>query len=220
MNLKTEISVGLIFFVALAVLGYYTILMSEKIFDNRKDYYYITVLFPDVEGLNRDDKVKINGVMSGKVDDIQLRSTNMVWVKLKMFNTFTLYSNYKIKIKSESALGGKYVAISPGGGFEKGREYAVVTTRESLEGAALGDPFGLISEFVEENRHDIREAISNLRMITEKINTGQGTLGKLVSRDTMHDNAEDLIKEIRETIEDSREQAPVTSFIRAALTAF
>ena len=56
--------------------------------------------------------------------------------------------------------------------------------------------------------------------ITEKIDTGQGTLGKLINENRVHDSTDGLIKELRDAIEDTREQAPVTSFIRAALTAF
>ncbi len=50
--------------------------------------------------------------------------------------------------------------------------------------------------------------------------TGQGTLGKLVNENKVYNNADDLIKELKDTMEDAREQAPITSFIRAALLAF
>ena len=36
----------------------------------------------------------------------------------------------------------------------------------------------------------------------------------------MGESANDLIVDLREAVEDSREQAPVTSFIRAGLLAF
>ena len=42
----------------------------------------------------------------------------------------------------------------------------------------------------------------------------------MINEDTIHADTGKLIKELRDAVEDSREQAPVTSFIRAALTAF
>lgn len=218
MSVRNEIVVGIFFFIAMTILGYFTIIMSGEIFQ-RYEYYRITVVFPNIEGLGVNDKVKVNGVLSGVVEDIRLEN-NLVWVKLKMYNTFTLYENYKIKIMNETALGGKYVGIYPGMPFENGREFAIIETRENLVGDAIADPFGIISEFIEENREDVRVAIRNIRDITQKINEGKGTLGKLVNEDKVHEDTDDLIKELREAIEDTREQAPVTSFIRAALMAF
>ena len=80
---------------------------------------------------------------------------------------------------------------------------------------------------ISENRRNVRETIENIRSITGKINNGNGTLGLLVNDDELHANANTLVtdaqtvvNELRESLEDTREQAPVTSFVRAALTAF
>ncbi len=218
MSIKNEIIVGLFFFIAMTILGYFTIIMSGEIFQ-RYEYYRITVLFPNIEGLGVNDKVKVNGVLSGTVEDIQLKE-GVVLVRLKMYNRFTLYENYKIKIKNETALGGKYVSIKPGSRTLEGKDIAMIDVRDELVGETIEDPFGIISEFIEENRDNVRIAIRNIRDITEKINRGKGTLGKLVNEEKVHEDTDDLIQELREAIEDTREQAPVTSFIRAALMAF
>jgi phospholipid/cholesterol/gamma-HCH transport system substrate-binding protein len=212
MSVKNEIVVGIFFFTAMAILGYFTIIMSGEIFQ-RYEYYRVNVIFPSIEGLGVNDKVKVNGVLSGTVEDIQLRD-NIVWVRLKM------YIKYKIRIKNETALGGKYVSIKPGSAILKGKYFAVIDIGQNLAGQTIEDPFGIISEFIEENKDNVRIAIRNIRDITEKINRGKGTLGKLVNEEKVHEDADDLIKELREAIEDTREQAPVTSFIRAALMAF
>jgi len=62
--------------------------------------------------------------------------------------------------------------------------------------------------------------IRNLRSFSEKLNSGQGTLSKLLTDDKIANQASDLLEQLRDTIEDAREQAPVTSFIKAALMAF
>lgn len=96
-----------------------------------------------------------------------------------------------------------------------------------LQGESPGDPLAGLSEIIDENREDVRRTIENVADITEKINRGNGTLGLLVNDDELHRNANTLIsdaritvREMRESLEDTREQAPVNSFIRAALTAF
>jgi phospholipid/cholesterol/gamma-HCH transport system substrate-binding protein len=218
MGVKNEIGVGIFFFIAMVILGYFTIIMSGDFFKFH-DYYSMTVVFTNIEGLGLSDKVKVNGVLSGNVEDIQLRE-NMVAVRLKMYNRFTLYENYKIKIRNETTLGGRYVAIYPGTKTYEGHKLAIITTREDLRGEVVEDIFGTISDFIAENRSDVNAAIKQFKTVFEKINRGEGTIGKLINEDKFHNDSDELIKELRDTIEDVREQAPVTSFIRAALLAF
>lgn len=97
----------------------------------------------------------------------------------------------------------------------------------NLQGESSGDPLAGLSEMISENRGDIRRTLNNVAEITQKINQGKGTIGLLVNDDELHRNANTVItdaqivvRELRESLEDTREQAPVNSFLRAALTAF
>lgn len=217
--MKQEIAVGIVVIIALTILGYFTIIMGGEIIDLHT-YYPMTVVFKDVEGLSKDDKVRVNGVLSGYVVNTELRDNNVI-VTLKLYNHFTLYENYEIMIRNETALAGKYVSINPGAPMdENGKHYAVITTRENLVGTAVTDPFTLLSRLIADNRGNVNATVKNLRDITDKINSGKGTLGKIINEDTVHGQATDLIKQLQDTIEDTREQAPITSFLRAALTAF
>lgn len=213
-----ELIVGVVFFVALGVLGYYTIVRGE-LFDAR-EYIYGTVIFDDVEGLVIGDKVLVNGVVCGTVDAIDLMADYKVIVSLKLYRFFNLFENYRITLKNQTALGGRIIVINPGAAEVKGEIFEPVESLKNLNGIAIGDPLTKISEVIDENREDLRTAIRNISEFTEKINKGQGTIAKLVNDDTLINDADLMIKELRDTIEDSREQAPVTSFIRAALLAF
>jgi len=217
--MKKEISVGILFLVAMSILGYYTIIMTGEFLRNNQSYP-ITVLFNNVEGLSEKDRVKINGVVAGKVTNIELLDDSKVLVALSMNRKFRLYKGYTIKISSESTLGGRYVGINPGKPFVDNIQNEEILSREYLNGTSLPDPLSMLSEFIAENRENVYETIQNVRSITHKINSGQGTLGKLINEDRIHDNADSLVKELRDAIEDTREQAPITSFLRAALTAF
>ncbi len=213
-----EFIVGVVFIFAMTVLGYFTIIRGELFSD--KEYYELSVIFPDVESLSIGNKVLVNGVESGTVESIELLPDAKVLVRIKMFISFTLYENYKIMLKNQTAIGGRIIVINPGEFETEGVMHDTVGSYKNLHGLTVGDPLTKISEIIDENRGDLREAIANLREFSEKINKGDGTIAKLVNEDTIHRDTGKLIEELRDTIEDSREQAPVTSFIRAALTAF
>ncbi|TAL35688.1 MAG: MCE family protein [Spirochaetes bacterium] len=218
MHIKNEIAVGVLFTTALIILGYFTIMVKDEIFQPR-DYYVMHVKFDNVEGLESGDDVKVNGVKAGVVDKIALEAES-IDVQLKMFSSFRMFENYRIKIASQSALGGKYISIYPGARMLHGTIHKEISDRSELTGISGDDPIALISDLVSENREGIYQTIKNIEMITGKLNSGSGTLGKLLTDTKVHDNANDLVKELRDTVEDAREQAPITSFIRAALTVF
>ena len=157
---------------------------------------------------------------SGTVHKVELLADGEITVTLKMYRAFNLYTNYRILITNQSALGGKIILINPGAAKVKGRIFEIVSSLENLRGESIGDPLTKISEVIDENREDIRNAIKNINDFSEKINKGDGTISKLVNEDSLHKEAGNLVKEARDTMEDSREQAPVTSFIRALFTFF
>jgi len=164
--------------------------------------------------------VLVNGVESGTVDSIELMSDSKVLVGLKMYRRFSLYENYRILLKNQTAIGGRIIVFYPGEYSRAGVLYETLDTYKNLHGITIGDPLTKTSEVIDENRDDLRVGIQNFREFSEKINSGEGTIGKLVNEDSIHKDTGKLINELRDTIEDAREQAPVTSFIRAALTAF
>jgi phospholipid/cholesterol/gamma-HCH transport system substrate-binding protein len=213
-----EFMVGIVFVAAMTVLVYFTIVRGE--FFSKKEYYEMSVIFSDVESLAVGNKVLVNGVEAGTVESIELMPDAKVLVIMKMFKKFTLYENYKILLKNQTAIGGRIIVIYPGEAAIENIAYETVDTVKNLHGSTIGDPISKISEVIDENREDLRIAIRNFREFSEKINKGEGTIAKLVNEGTIHDDTGKLIQELRDTIEDSREQAPVTSFIRAALTAF
>ncbi len=218
MSRFSEFIVGLVFFGAMAILGYFTIIKGD-IFDTR-EYYSASVIFQEVENLELGNKVLVNGVESGTVISINLQTDNTVRVGLSLYNRFLMYENYEILLKNQTALGGRVITVYPGWPESGGVSFGAVDDFSNLKGATIGDPIAKISRLIDDNRDNLKATIQNIRDFTDKINSGRGTLGKLINDDTIHSDTTKLIGELRDTIEDSREQAPITSFIRAALTAF
>ncbi len=213
-----EISVGIVFIAAMAILGYYTILMGQDPFEG-KELREFRVLFSDVGGLSVKDRVFVKGVLSGEVEDIALHE-GVVETVLKVYREFPVYENYVISIDTNAVLGGKQINIDPGTKKSSdGRPLNELPDSFQFEGR-LNDVMRSIGSLIDDNRANINASIYNLRIFSEKLNTDRSTLGRLVGDDTLMNETEGLVKDLRDTIEDSREQAPVTSFIRAALTAF
>lgn len=229
---KNNIIVGLMFLFAVLVLGYYTILLKDEFFEGKR-YYRIQSEFTNGFGIKKNDPVKILGVYSGSVENVKLNG-NKVLVTMKMFNQFTLYENYRIKVKSEGFMGAKAVEITPGVEFDDERTYREVALNQVLIGSPSGDLMGTLEDLVGENKESITDSISNLRVtmanfkdfsykmnfIADKITRGEGTIGKLIVDDKLANQASETLTNLKDTVEDAREQAPITSFIRAALMAF
>ncbi|EMK02014.1 MlaD family protein [Leptospira sp. WS58.C1] len=241
--------VGAIFSVALVIVGYFTVMTEGGPIQKRGEFLKIN--FKNSEGIKVGNKVTVQGVPFGYVSNIRLIQIDesgavlpagevgvatRVEVTILLKEPVRIYENYDIAIRNESLLSGRVISIDPGTSESaeesKGapRTFQVVdykTAGASLKGRVLQDPLVSLSELIAENRGDIRKTFSNVADITTKINSGDGTLGRLINRDDLHTNvntvltdAQIVLRELREGLEDTREQAPVTSFIRAALSSF
>lgn len=269
MNWLQNITVGIMFFGALILVGYFTIVSESGPFADagRRMVFY----FDHADGIKEGSRVTVLGVPSGTVVGVDLIAVgrdgeiveenspeavrHRVAITIELKSPVVFYENYNISIKNESLLSGKIVSIDPGSatlnqdGYRArpipvfSVEASVLTSsgksaleyshsdRSSshveLQGSSSGDPIAGFSEILSENRDDVRQTIRNIAEITDKINRGNGTVGLLINDDELHRNASTLVndaqvvvRELRESLEDTREQAPVTSFVRAALTAF
>lgn len=67
---------------------------------------------------------------------------------------------------------------------------------------------------------DLRNTIAHLERVTDAIASGKGTVGRLIMDDRLITEAERVIVEMRESVEDLREQAPINAFVTAVFQAF
>lgn len=267
MNWWQNILVGILFFGALALAGFFTIVSESGPFAKKGNQ--MVLYFDNADGIKTGARVTVLGVPAGTVVDLALVSVDeknqpaedgkgiaqRVAITIELRRPVKFFSNYQIAVKNETILSGKIIAINPGSSRpgEDGQpprilevltpstadlkregqtalQYTLAKsggTFVNLQGESSGDPLAGLSEMISENRGDIRRTLNNVAEITTKINQGKGTIGLLVNDDELHRNANTVItdaqivvRELRESLEDTREQAPVNSFLRAALTAF
>jgi len=67
---------------------------------------------------------------------------------------------------------------------------------------------------------DLASTVASLKTITAKIENGEGSVGRFVSDETFYNEVESTVGEIRATIDDFRETAPITAFSSIFFGAF
>lgn len=102
-------------------------------------------------------------------------------------------------------------------------EVGLVVTNLEVATHNLAAGKGLVGKLLSDDEtlyNDLRESAAAIREMTTAMNEGQGTLGKLVRDDELYEDAKLLLRELRATIDDFRETAPITTFTSILFGAF
>ncbi|MCC5847338.1 MAG: MCE family protein [Verrucomicrobia bacterium] len=206
-DVTTEIVVGAFMFVILVVLLTISVVISQnKLFERT---YFLNVRFPDVGGLKTGEPVFLRGVRVGNVNEISVPPSGRgVDVGLRLTMEVELHEDYRFIIEPSSMLGGMRLVI------EEGSESMPVLTGDDLE-KLKGTPVVhfldeatetvlLVRKALEEDGilEDIKVFTTNIRDITTKINTGEGSLAKLVNDDALYGQATELVDNLRKASKD------------------
>lgn len=182
-ELSMEVTVGTFMFVALLSLCVFTIVLSrENVF---KKTYPFEVVFADVMGLRDGDNVMMRGMTVGKVKAMMLQDDG-VRVVAALQQPIHLKKDYVIDVVFSSVLGGRYMQISEGNASSE-----PIAPGTVIKGRTPNDVMALVSSVA-----------ADLKDITGKINSGQGTLGKLVNDDTLYNDTRDVVNELKKAIKD------------------
>ena len=208
MKLSTELIVGAVFLCALALLAAFTVVIGDySIF--YKDRHSATVEFTDVGGLKAGDEVRVLGLQVGKVDTLHTSiQEGQVIAGLVLNEPVEMHEGYRIRIKSVSALGGRFVSIFPGLA-----DAPTIPADEVLKGEAPKDLFDALDEVAEMVKGlDLEglgdgglgrmllggESFASVQAISGKLERGEGSLGKLINEDTLYVSAEATMKNASE----------------------
>ncbi|MHC4389885.1 MAG: MlaD family protein [Planctomycetota bacterium] len=218
---KKELIVGVVFVAILVIIGVFTILIRG--INPLKPPQDLVVYFKDgVGGLREGNVVRIAGLEVGQVDDMELMPIGVL-VHLSVKNNVKLFPGYEITVRAFSPLGGKYVDVRrgrqtmepltltlTGGDFRSMADDETVNpaTALHLEGAinnqnpvrgtAEAELIKELATLAENIRPDIEAAIRNIRETTEKVNSMQGTVGKLVGDPALFDSLRGAAENIEE----------------------
>lgn len=216
-DLTLEFAVGAFFFLALALLAYFTVILNRESLGGPKDSLRMT--FPEVAGLDQGDAVLARGVQIGTVKSLSL-DTSGVSVVANLDRTIDIHQGYSIDIRFSSILGGRFIAIDPGPPTaERIPDNAVLNGNPPAD--ILADASEMIQQLSLEITslrdsldeggllENLAEMTANLKDISSDVRQGKGTLGKLVTDDQLYDQARTAaanLAEASQTIQRAGEQ--------------
>lgn len=194
-----EMIVGVFMTAVLALLAYFTIVISGVDILVGRTKVPLSIEFTDIGGLKDRDSVMYRGMKVGVVEKIKLDGRKVV-MKARVDSNVILRERYRISVASFSLLGGNYLLLEEGEG-----------ERLPLEGTLFkGEPpmdwmrdIGRIANSIGEitSGGELREIVTNVQSVAAKINLlvsrierGEGTVGKLLAND------EALYDDLKETV--------------------
>lgn len=109
--MNNSVKVGIFVLIISGLLGFLIIKFSGKEFgQNYKEYF---VYFTDAQGLSQGADVQVQGVKSGKVEEIKFEQ-GKVKVKFKVRQEIPIYKDAKVVIRTYGLMGDKYLYVEPG----------------------------------------------------------------------------------------------------------
>lgn len=184
----TEAVVGLFMLGVLALLVYFTIIISGVDVLTGREKVRVSIAFDQVGGLKDHDSVMYRGTKVGTVDHIDLTPTNLT-VVVEVDKSVILRSGYHIAVCNLSMLGGNYLLLEEG----EGDELPLATT--VFAGETPTDWMQDVRKIAKNIREftsgpELKSIVTNFeaasekaRLVAERIEQGEGTMGKLLSSD-------------------------------------
>ena len=184
----SEVVVGIFMVAVIALLGYFTIIISgvDMVFGRQRAQ--ATIAFKDVGGLKERDNVVYRGMKVGSVEKITLGTSNIL-VQVSVDDDVVLRKSYRVSVSALSLLGGNYLLLEEG----TGEPLPLATT------VFHGEPpvdwmrdLGAIARNLNDLTSDgnVRSIVTNfettaanLNAIVARVERGEGMVGKLLSSD-------------------------------------
>lgn len=199
---------GAFILIALIMFGVMIFLVGGKQFTFNRTYR-VSAPFDNVAGLEEGAPVRAGGVRVGAVQKINLphQPSEKVTVEMALEKSSheVIKQDSVASIETEGLLGSKYVAISFGSlEAEQVRDGETIQSRPSFDYSDLAknasEMINTAKEAIDSSKvaiANVNEASDYLRVITGKINGGQGTLGALVNDRTMYNNLQTTVGQAR-----------------------
>lgn len=187
-DIFSEVVVGVFMVAVLALLVYFTVVISgvDVLFGREKALARIA--FTDVGGLKERDNVIYRGMKVGIVEKIELAPTN-VMVTVLVDRDVVLRETCHASVSALSLLGGNYLLLEEGAGAVQPLATTVFRGDPPIDWVRdLGKIAGSLNEVL--NDGSFRSIVSNFEATAENVNKivarverGEGTAGRLLSRD-------------------------------------
>ena len=192
-----KIKIGLFTFLGLLVL-----VLAIFFIGNRKNLFSSTFnvygTFKNVSGLQVGNNVRFAGIDIGVVEAINIVSDSAARVDVTINNDVRKFikTDSKLSIGSDGLMGDKLIVIAPGG---------ITSTQEVKNGDQLAtvNPFD-VDKLIAKMTGVITNAESltaGLSQIVNKVNSGQGSIGRLLNSDKLSRDLEGTVNQAKTTMQ-------------------
>lgn len=216
--MATEVKVGLFVMLGLGILIYATATVGKWTI-GKDDAYLVTVKLDSAAGLLKDSPVKVLGVTQGRVGSLEIAG-DKAKISMRLPRALTLSEDSLVYLRSEGLLGEQYIEIKPGAS-----PTPVSQGGELMQGAPPADIDQLVTELStvatgintltrtitqptdsaeeeEEKRGALQSIIINLeetstslKNLSKRMERGEGTLGKLLTDETVYNQLTTTLSE-------------------------
>lgn len=223
-NMQQTARVGLFFVLGMALIWVtFETLSGGKIFKDKG--YTIIAGFVSLKSLKEGDEVRMAGVKIGEVQKTQLAGRRAEAI-LRIDSNVHIKNDAVATIAMQGLIGTNTISIDlgtatapdlPAGAEIKTQESADLNTvmtqigdlgkkleasLGSLGSALSGDKdhpgmLQKIDKLVSDNQENVTGTIANLKQVTDKINKGEGTLGKIINDPKLHDELLATVADIK-----------------------
>ncbi len=220
--MKREFTVGLVILVLIAGLLTMTLYIQDPGFLRRSESVRLLARFHEVPGLDEGNKVWIYGTEAGRVLTIEPDGQGSVVVTMALDYDPHLREDAVVEVRSSSALGGAVVSIHPGSPDSPENRAEIVDGTAADDalvevGRLAADLRGPLLESVESLRKitgdlaarsdeivaDISEFSQNARDISRDLRDGRGTVGRLLTDETLYNDIEDAVASLKRLGDDA-----------------
>jgi phospholipid/cholesterol/gamma-HCH transport system substrate-binding protein len=224
MRLSKEQTVGLFFLGGVVLFAVFIeITVGTGIFRRR---YTLAAEFRDVQGLTVGSDVRVAGVASGTVREVALEK-DKVRIELAIDHGIEVHRDAVARLDFQALSGTRFVSIDPGspdapplaaGSTLRTEEPAGISEMvRELQGVAssvrgLAESLNEnqdrllrnVNTMVEENRQSVQGIFAHLNGVTEKLASGEGTLGRLLADSRLYDEAVVTLQSLNASFGDIR----------------
>jgi len=191
-----KVKIGVFVIAGLAVL-----ILAVFFIGNKKSLFSATFnvhgLFKNVNGLQVGNNARLAGINVGVVELIQIVNDTTVNVVLNLNENVRKFikKDARLSIGSDGLMGDKLVVILPGGAETN----ETVKNGDQLAGINPFDVDKIINKFtkIADNAGDL---VQGLSLLVNKVNSGKGSIGRLLNNDKMARDLEGTVNQAKSTM--------------------
>ncbi len=207
MNTQRQLLLGIFFIVALSILAFYTLFLTDIHLFSQP--VLMTVYFEDANNLREGDPVQLLGARIGRVKEVTPNAASekkkRIRTLLSLDKEVELLEDASISIRETSLLGGRHVFIDPG---TFGGPLLSPNADGSFYGMVYKNPISMLGDIgtlFNENRESITQAFVNIRKITDDVAQGKGLVGRLIHDETLGEDGKQVVADARAVMADVKD---------------